>query len=99
MSQNDHAYSEKRDFIRMRLDVAVMVLHDGLEIRAKCLNLSSTGMQLEAASQLAIGDHVKVRIPSEHAELRGLDADAEVVRVTMQASGLQSVGLAILSMN
>ncbi|MDX5373226.1 MAG: PilZ domain-containing protein [Pseudomonadaceae bacterium] len=99
MSQNDRAYSEKRDFIRMRLEAPVILHHAGREIAAQCLDLSSTGMQLEADCQVAMGEQVKVHIPSDHSELKGLDAQAEVVRVTPLEDGRTSIGLAILSMS
>lgn len=99
MSQNDRAYSEKRDYIRMRLETAVILHHAGQEIPALCLDLSSTGMQIEAEVALSTGDKVKVHIPSEHSELAGLDAHAEVVRVNDLADGRQSLGLAIISMS
>lgn len=99
MSQNDRAYSEKRDFIRMRLEAPVTLHHAGREIAAQCLDLSSTGMQLEADCQVAMGEKVKVHIPSEHSELKGLEAQAEVVRVTPLEDGRTSIGLAILSMS
>ncbi|VXC42945.1 PilZ domain-containing protein [Pseudomonas sp. 8Z] len=98
MSQNDRAYSEKRDFIRMRLEAPVILHHAGGETPAKCLDLSSTGMQVEAPVRLEMGAKVRVHIPSEHNELSGLDAEAEVVRVTELDDGRQSLGLAILSM-
>jgi hypothetical protein len=98
MSQNDRAYSEKRDYIRMRLEAPVTLHHDGKEIPALCLDLSSTGMQLEARSTVSIGDKVRVHIASDHNKLSGLDAEAEVVRVAALEDGRQSVGLAILSM-
>jgi|SRR5690606_18062513 len=99
MTQNDRAYSEKRDFIRMRLEAPVILHHAGEEISATCVDLSSTGMQLEARCQVAMGDRVKVHIPSEHSELKGLDAQAEVVRVTPLEDGRTSIGLAIVSMS
>jgi len=99
MSQNDRAYSEKRDYIRMRLGAPVTLHHNGMEISALCLDLSSTGMQLEAASAVQMGDKVRIHIASEHNELRGLDAQAEVVRVSTLDDGRQALGLAIISMN
>ncbi|MBD9415203.1 PilZ domain-containing protein [Pseudomonas sp. PDM16] len=99
MSQNDRAYSEKRDFIRMRLEAPVTLHHAGREIQAQCLDLSSTGMQVEAECELSMGDRLKVHIPSEHSELKGLEADAEVVRLTPLDNGRTSIGLAILSMS
>ena len=99
MSQNDRDYSEKRDYIRMRLEAPVTLHHDGKEIPALCLDLSSTGMQLEAESTVKMGDKVRVHIASEHNELRGLDAHAEVMRIAVLENGKQALGLAIISMS
>ncbi|MHA6493579.1 PilZ domain-containing protein [Pseudomonas borbori] len=99
MSQSDRAYSEKRDYIRMRLEAPVTLHHAGKEIPALCLDLSSTGMQLEADCALQMGDKVRVHIASEHNELSGLNAEAEVVRVITLDDGRQSLGLAISSMS
>ncbi|MEK1940213.1 MAG: PilZ domain-containing protein [Pseudomonas sp.] len=98
MSQSDHAYTEKRDYIRMRLEAPVTLQYAGRDIPALCLDLSSTGMQLEAESDAKVGDKVRVHIASEHNELRGLDAEAEVIRASALDGGRQSLGLAILSM-
>lgn len=98
MGVNDRSYSEKRDFIRMRVEATVILHHQGKEIPAHCLDLSSTGMQLEAASSVALGEKVRVHIPSDHAELKGLDVEAEVVRVIAMDDGRQSLGLTVLSM-
>ena len=40
-------YSEKRDFIRMRVETAATFVLDGKTYDAVCVDLSSTGMQLE----------------------------------------------------
>jgi hypothetical protein len=98
MSQSDRAYSEKRDYIRMRLEAPVTLLHAGREVPALCLDLSSTGMQIEAECALKMGEKVKVHIASDHNELSGLNAEAEVVRVIELEDGRQSLGLAIISM-
>jgi hypothetical protein len=99
MSQSDHAYSEKRDYIRMRLEAPVTLHHAGREIPALCLDLSSTGMQLEAECMLNMGDRVKVHIASDHNQLKGLDAEAKVVRITDLDNGRQALGLAIITMS
>lgn len=99
MSQSDRAYSEKRDYIRMRLETPVTLHHGAQAIPAQCLDLSSTGMQIEAEASLSMGDKVRVHIPSEHSELAGLDAQAEVVRISDLGNGRQSLGLAILAMS
>ena len=99
MSQNDRAYSEKRDFFRMQLETPVTLHHAGKEIQALCLDLSSTGMQVEALSNLQMGEKIRVAIASDHDKLSGLNAETEVVRVIDLGGGRQSLGLAILSMS
>lgn len=99
MSQIDRDYSEKRDYIRMQMEASVTLLHDGLETPARCLDLSSTGMQVEATSSLVMGQLIKVHIASDHEKLPGLNAETEVVRVIDLGGGRQSLGLAILSMS
>lgn len=99
MSRNDRDYSEKRDFIRMRLEVPVTLVHAGREIPAICLDLSSSGMQLEADCALSVGDRVRVLIPSAHAQLKGMDAEAEVVRLVTLDSDRQALGLAIVNLS
>ncbi|UPQ84338.1 PilZ domain-containing protein [Pseudomonas knackmussii] len=99
MTQRDRDYSEKRDFIRMQIETAITLTQGDEQFPATCLDLSSTGMQVIAAANLQMGDKVRVHIPSEHNELKGLEADTEVVRVGTHEDGRQSLGLAILSMN
>lgn len=98
MSTSDRAYSEKRDFIRMRLEAPVTLIHDGQKIPGLCLDLSSNGMQVEASTRLSIGDRIGVHIPSEHNQLADLNVEAEVVRAMDLEDGRQSLGLSVLSM-
>ena len=99
MSQSDRDYTEKRDYIRMRLGTKVTLQHGGQSFEALCHDLSSTGMQVEADCQVQVGDRVKVLIPSGHDELKGLESEAEVVRVTTDDNGKQVLGLAVISMS
>ena len=98
MSQTDRDYSEKRDFIRMRVDADVSLIHEGDEVQAVCIDLSSSGMQLEAPRTFKVGDRLSVRIDSDHAALKSLEADTEVVWVKAQDGGSQKLGLTILKM-
>lgn len=98
MSQTERNYTEKRDYIRMRVETPGLLILGDQRIAMTCLDLSATGMQAEASANLAIGDKVKVLIESAHQNLRGLDAEAEVVRVSSLGGGRQSIGLAILSL-
>ena len=65
MSQNNRDYSEKRDYIRMRVDADVTLLHEGQVISAVCIDLSSSGMQVQAPRAFKVGDQLSVKIDSE----------------------------------
>ncbi|PMY41796.1 PilZ domain-containing protein [Pseudomonas sp. GW456-L14] len=99
MSPNDRDYSEKRDYIRMRVDAEVTLIHQGQVIAAVCIDLSSGGMQVQAPRSFKVGDLLSVRIDSEHAALRGLEADTEVVWVNELEGKGQKLGLTILKMS
>lgn len=98
MSTIDRSYSEKRDFIRMNVDSKALIKVGDSTFEARCVDLSSTGFQIEVATRLQVGDKVTVLIPSSHAELQGLEAEAEVLRVEATASGQQLLGLSVLEM-
>lgn len=97
MSEHERDYAEKRDFIRMRVDADVSLIHAGQEIAGVCVDLSSSGMQVQASRQFEVGDLLTVRIDSEHAALAGLEADTEVVW-TKTTDADQHLGLKILKM-
>ncbi|AZE99022.1 hypothetical protein C4J95_1546 [Pseudomonas orientalis] len=97
MSEHERDYAEKRDFIRMRVDADVSLIHAGQEIAGVCLDLSSSGMQVQAPRQFNVGDLLTVRIDSEHAALKGLEADTEVVWAKTIGDE-QQLGLKILNM-
>ena len=99
MSQPPVNYSEKRDFIRMRIDTEVSLLHAGQVIAAVCLDLSSSGMQVQAPQRFQVGDRLEVRIDSDHPALKGLHASTEVVWIADQSGGEQKLGLRILAMH
>jgi hypothetical protein len=71
----------KRDFIRMRIDTEVSLLHEGQVIAAVCLDLSSSGMQVQAPQRFrwatARGAH-RLRPPGSKVDAShrsGVDAD------------------------
>jgi len=93
---NDRDYTEKRDFIRMTINANVTLQVMGQAFPAVCRDLSSNGMQLQAATHLKVGDMVKVHLPSNHPSLDDYEVDAEVVRI--EAVGDQQiVGLTVLN--
>ncbi|MDF2394808.1 PilZ domain-containing protein [Pseudomonas protegens] len=98
MNQNQRDYSEKRDYIRMRVDAEVTLIHQGQVIEAVCIDLSSSGMQVQAPRSFQVGDRLSVRIDSDHAALKGLEAETEVVWINGLEGGGQKLGLTILKM-
>lgn len=98
MSQSDRDYSEKRDYIRMRVDADITLIHAGQVIAAVCVDLSSSGMQVQAPRAFKVGDRLSVRIDSDHSALKGLEAETEVVWANDQGGGAQKLGLSILKM-
>ena len=98
MSSVPTDYSEKRDFIRMRVEADIRLIHQGQVIPAVCLDLSSSGMQVQAPQPFKVGDKLEVRIDSDHPALEGLKASTEVVWIADQPEGQQKLGLRILSM-
>ncbi|MDB6051696.1 MAG: hypothetical protein JWR17_4442 [Pseudomonas sp.] len=99
MSQNDRDYAEKRDYIRMRVDADITLLYAGQIIPAVCVDLSGSGMQVQASRAFKVGDKLSVRIDSEHSALKGLEAETEVVWLADLEEGGQKIGLTIISMN
>ncbi|MDB6141625.1 MAG: hypothetical protein JWP80_669 [Pseudomonas sp.] len=99
MSQNERDYAEKRDYIRMRVDADITLLYAGQIIPAVCVDLSSSGMQVQVPRSFKVGDKLSVRIDSEHSALKGLEAETEVVWLVDQEEGGQKLGLTIISMN
>ncbi len=98
MSMTDRAYSEKRDFIRMQVEAAATLKYAGQSVSATCRDLSSTGMQLEAACVPSVGEHVEVAIESDHPSLRGLEVTGEIKRVEGLDNGNSLIGIHITAM-
>lgn len=81
------------------MDAEVTLIHTGQVIPAVCVDLSSSGMQVQAQRSFKVGDTLSVRIDSEHTALKGLEAETEVVWVREDDGGSQKLGLTILKMN
>lgn len=99
MLQHERNYSEKRDFIRMSIETPIALSQGAQTVQGVCQDLSSTGMQVLVATSFKLGDKIRVQISSEHAELKGLDALTEVVRLGSHEDGRQKLGLTIHSMS
>ena len=97
MSSVDKGYSEKRDFIRMKIGAPLGAKLSGKEgvIEGKCRDLSGGGMQVEAGQSIPLGTEIVVEISSEHGHNPTLHAKAKVARCA-QENSQYLIGLEIL---
>ncbi len=100
MGINEKAYSEKRDFIRMKISAplnATLSLENN-SIEGRCRDLSGGGMQVETDQLLEIGTEVEVEVSSGHGHAPTLKAKARVVRTAAGEMNGYSLGLEITQM-
>jgi c-di-GMP-binding flagellar brake protein YcgR len=98
MSNHDRDYSEKRDFIRMKVNTPAQILieaDDEPNCDAICNDLSGGGMSITVAKELALDSEVTVTVTSDHGHSPILKARCCVARVQVQEEGTYSVGLEI----
>ena len=95
MALEERAFSEKRDFIRMKINTPVIIHYEDKSFSAICKNLSGAGMQLETEAALNPGDELRVTIEQKHENGTPFDAIVEVTRVEPDRPGLHLIGLEI----
>ncbi len=98
MGINDRPYSEKRDFIRMKIGAPLnaRLSMDSEIIEGRCLDLSGGGLQIETTHSLAIGTEATVEVSSEHGHNPTLKARVRVVRNVTNDAGNYLLGLEII---
>lgn len=97
MSISDKTYSEKRDFIRMKISAplnATLSADQGI-IEGNCLDLSGGGMLVETKDRIAVGTPLEVEVSSGHGHSPTLHAKARVARVIANDAGNYELGLEI----
>lgn len=94
MVLDNRAWSEKRNFIRMRINTPVRIQHGSTSFIARCKDLSGSGMLVESDQQLAIGSIVELFIEQEGDKHLPFHATAEVARVEPADKGF-TLGLFI----
>ncbi len=97
MSSIDKGFSEKRDFIRMKISapLSARLSHDEGVIEGLCRDLSGGGMQVETNTNIPAGTELVVEISSDHGHNPTLHAKAKVARSSEGAQGYV-LGLEIL---
>lgn len=98
MGINDKSYSEKRDFIRMKIGapLSAKLASSADVIEGLCLDLSGGGLQVEAKQSLPAGTEVEVEVSSDHGHSPTLKAKAKVARVSTNDNGDYILGLEII---
>ena len=98
MSSIDKGFSEKRDFIRMKINapLSAKLSHTNGVIDGFCRDLSGGGMQVETRTELPLGTEMVVEISSDHGHNPTLHAKVKVARCKTDAQGLVMLGLEIL---
>lgn len=97
MSSIDKGFSEKRDFIRMKISapLSARLSHDEGVIEGLCRDLSGGGMQVECKTDIPVGTELVVEISSDHGHNPTLHAKAKVARASGDSQGYV-LGLEIL---
>jgi len=97
MVLDNRAWSEKRNFIRMKINTPVNIEHGTTRIVARCKDLSGSGMLVESEQQLPLGSVVELYIDQEGEKRLPFRATAEVARVEPSSGGSFTLGLSITS--
>ena len=98
MSSIDKGFSEKRDFIRMKISAPLnaKLSHDEGVIEGLCRDLSGGGMQVETRTHIPAGTDLVVEISSDHGHNPTLHAKAKVARASGDAESGFLLGLEIV---
>ena len=97
MSQSKHAYSEKRDFFRMRIDTPIELFDcdNQQSYQGLCKDLSGAGMKVEVDQAITVGTALDASIKPSLTGQLSFTAKVEVSRVESMEDGSYHWGLAI----
>jgi len=98
MGTSDKPYSEKRDFIRMKISAPLnaKLSVDASIVEGLCRDLSGGGMQVETQHAIPIDTVLEVEVSSDHGHNPTLKARAKVARSAEGEDGAYQLGLVIL---
>jgi hypothetical protein len=91
-------YSEKRDFIRMKISapLGAKLAHGNDMIEGMCRDLSGGGMQVETRTKIPENTHLTVEVSSGYGHNPRLHAKARVARCTEDQAHGFLLGIEIL---
>ena len=95
MSFHDQQYSEKRDFMRMKMETTatLTVIAENLTYSVRCHDLSNQGAQVQCSESVAESAAVELNIPSPTPGMKGLQAKGQVVRCDAIDGGHYAIGI------
>lgn len=98
MGLSDKDYSEKRDFIRMKISapLTARLSADEGTFEGRCLDLSGGGMRVETNKAIPVGTELDVEVSSTHGHNPTLQAKTRVVRSVSGGNGNYEMGLEII---
>lgn len=91
-------FSEKRNFIRMKIDTPVQVRYNGESLTARCRDLSGSGLLLASASALPVDAEVEIHIAQDGENRQPFNASARVVRIDSNDEGF-IIGLTLIEIH
>ncbi len=99
MTQRRQDYSEKRNYIRMKIAAPMSVsatTDNGERFDAVCVDLSGGGALIQVSDDqtLTMNQQIEIEARSEHSHSPTLHASAQIVRIQQQAQH-QLIGLKI----
>lgn len=93
------AYSEKRNFIRLRVNTPVQVQMGAEHFTAVCKDLSGSGMLMGTERALPVGADLDIRIDQEGENRLPFHATAKVARIDSDGDSGYIVGLALITIH
>ncbi len=94
----NQAYSEKRNYIRMRVDTTAHVVIEGeaAALEAICRDLSGGGAMIEMDRAIPLGTTLIVTVTSDHGHAPMLKVAGEVMRTETTENGQHVMGIKVL---
>ena len=91
-------YSEKRDYIRMKVDaqIELRTFHPERVLRGICKDLSGTGMAIEVEDAFQPGTELSTCLPSNNESFPPFETIVRVIRCTATANGRFLLGVEII---
>ncbi len=101
MSLGNRNFTERRDFMRMKIDTAVTLIYGEPvnELEGICKDLSGTGISIEVDHKIPVGTECKVTIHDGHTNLSKFQAVFAIKRITDSEDNRFVLGGAITEMS